>query len=216
MSVQCVIFDFDGTLFDSMYVWKDVGRKYLNMFHITPSDDFEQIITSMTLQQAAEYVQHHYLTHQSVNQIMDGVSRIVAEDYVSHILPAKGVPQLLAELAGMNVRMVIATLSEQKHVIAALQRCHLDSYFMDIITAEDVPSGKQSAQIYEKAMAAAGGRKDHTIVVEDAYFAAKTARDAGFTVVGVYEQNETEQEKMKEICDLYVEDLSKWKTGEVL
>ena len=65
-------------------------------------------------------------------------------------------------------------------------------------------------------MAAAGGRKDHTIVVEDAYFAAKTAHDAGFTVVGVYEQNETEQGKMKEICDLYVEDLSKWKTGEVL
>lgn len=35
MNLQCVIFDFDGTLFDSMYVWKDVGIRYLKHQNIT-------------------------------------------------------------------------------------------------------------------------------------------------------------------------------------
>ena len=214
MILKCVIFDFDGTLFDSMYVWKDAGTKYLNSLNIRPEDDFNETVASMTLRQAAAYVQKAYHIDQTVEQIMEGVSAIVADDYANHIEPAKGVTNLLDRLYSLHVTMVIATLSERNHVLFALKRCHLDHYFTDIITAEDVHTGKDSPLIYEKAMCACKAVKENTAVVEDAYYAAKTAHDAGFTMIGVYENNETQQEQMKEVCDLYVEDLSKWKVEE--
>ena len=51
MKISCVIFDFDGTLFDSMHVWDDVGRRYLASLGITANDDFEETIAGMTLAQ---------------------------------------------------------------------------------------------------------------------------------------------------------------------
>lgn len=214
MNLQCVIFDFDGTLFDSMYVWKDVGIRYLKHQNITPRQDFQKIVSSMTLHQAAQYVQCSYPIGQTVEQIMDGVNSLVEDEYVHHVLPAAGVEQLLKKLAERQVKMVIATLSERDHVAAALKRCHLDHYFTDIITARQVPTGKHSPQIYVAAMQACGAQKENTIVVEDSFFAAKTAHNAGFTVIGVYEKSEPEQKQMMEICDQYVMNLSQWKVEE--
>lgn len=216
MNLQCVIFDFDGTLFDSMYVWKDVGIRYLKHQNITPRQDFQQTVSSMTLYQAAQYVSCCYPIGQSAEQIMDGVNRLVEDEYVHHVLPAAGVEHLLGKLAEKQVKMVIATLSERHHVAAALKRCHLDHYFTDIITARQVPTGKHSPKIYFAAMQACGAQKENTIVVEDSFSAARTAHNAGFTVIGVYEKSEPEQKQMMEICDLYVKDLTQWKVEEFI
>ena len=82
---EIVVFDFDGTLFDSMYVWKDVGIRYLKHQNITPRQDFQQTVSSMTLYQAAQYVSCCYPIGQSAEQIMDGVNRLVEDEYVHHV-----------------------------------------------------------------------------------------------------------------------------------
>lgn len=216
MKISCVIFDFDGTLFDSMHVWDDVGRRYLASLGITANDDFEETIAGMTLAQGCEYASKTYPIHKTPMQVLEGISAIVKDDYAYRIEPKAGVKEILETLHHHNVRMIIATASDQRLVMPALKRCHMDHYFIDIVSAQDSKLDKHSPDIFEKAMHMCQGDKTDTVVIEDAYHAAFTAKKAGFTVIGVYDESEKQQNKMQEVCDIYVHTLAEWKVEEML
>ena len=49
------IFDMDGTLLDSMKVWKNLGRNYLELIGIRPPEDLEEHLATMSMLEGAEY-----------------------------------------------------------------------------------------------------------------------------------------------------------------
>mgnify|MGYP000658337907 CR=1 FL=1 len=51
------IFDMDGTLLDSMKVWKNLGRNYLELIGIRPPEDLEEHLATMSMLEGAEYFQ---------------------------------------------------------------------------------------------------------------------------------------------------------------
>ncbi|MBD8960221.1 MAG: HAD family phosphatase, partial [Clostridiales bacterium] len=69
-----------------------------------------------------------------------------------------------------------------------------------------VGKGKDTPEVYEAALRLLGLPKAEVVVFEDAYHAAKTAKDAGFRVVGVYDASEPEADKLRGIAELYTTD----------
>ena len=63
---------------------------------------------------------------------------------------------------------------------------------------------KNDPYIYCEALSFLGTKKDETLVFEDAYHAAKTAKGAGFYVAAVYDSREKAPEKMKAVSDIYL------------
>ena len=55
MSLKCCIFDFDGTLFDSMFIWDQAGELYLRGLGKTPLPSTAEDLRTMSLRQAAQY-----------------------------------------------------------------------------------------------------------------------------------------------------------------
>ena len=206
MKITSVIFDFDGTLFDSMPVWDGAGEAYLRSIGREPKPGLKETVQTMSLYQAACYLQKEYDLELTAEEIIDGVSRVVADAYRYQILPKPGVPEFLAALKEAGITMGIATASERPLIEAALVRCGLLAFFERILTCSEAKSGKDSPEIFQKMAELLHADCSNTVVFEDAFHAARTAKGAGFAVTGVYDPSEPEQDGMKKLCDCYLPD----------
>ena len=204
--IQGVIFDFDGTLFDSMFIWDTAGESYLRSIGKKPEADLQKVLKPMSLLQSAQYIREKYDIPLSVEEIMDGVNYTVENFYFHTVEPKPGVIAFLEELHRRNIRMCIATATDRYQVEAALQRCKMRHFFSEIFTCTEVGSGKDRPDIFRKAMEHLQTDRSNTAVVEDAYHAAHTAKQNSFKVVGVYDSHESRQQELLQIADVFLPD----------
>ena len=204
--IQGIIFDFDGTLFDSMFIWDTAGEVYMRSIGREPEADLQKVLKPMSLLQSAQYIREKYNIPLSVEEIMDGVNRTVEGFYFHTVEPKLGVIVFLEELYRRNIKMCIATATDRYQVEAALQRCKMRHFFSEIFTCTEVGSGKDKPDIFRKAMEHLQTDRSNTAVVEDAYHAAFTAKQDGFMVVGVYDSHESRQQELLQLADVFLPD----------
>lgn len=204
MLVKGAIFDLDGTLLDSMAVWRTVGKDYIISQGTMPHEDLEKTFKKMTLQHAAEYCQKEYGVEKSIQEIIAGINAIISDFYRYKAPLKEGMREVLEHFAEENVQMCIATANDKALAELALERLGIRKYFKEILSCDDVGAGKESPLIYEKALECLQTKKEETLVFEDMIHAIKTAKDAGFKVVGVREAVEYDQEEVKRISDYYI------------
>lgn len=200
------IFDFDGTLFDSMSIWDTAGEDYLRAIGREPRKNLRQILAALSLRQGACYLKEEYGLPLSVEAIMAGINKTVEDFYFHAVQPKPGIPEMLARLHHRGVRMCIATATDRYLIEAALDRCKLSQYFPEILTCNAVGHGKDTPHIYETALAHLGTTKADTIVFEDALHAIRTAKAAGFRVIAVYDPHEPNQAEVQALADDYLTD----------
>ena len=105
--------------------------------------------------------------------------------------------------------MTVATSNNKEEVEAAFKRTGLSSYFERIFTCEEVGAGKTKPDIYLEAAKYMGTKPEETIVFEDVLHAVRTAKKAGFLVVGLYDEaSKTEQEQIQKEADWYCREIS--------
>lgn len=71
--IKGAIFDVDGTLLDSMFIWKDVGIRYVRSRGIEPEANLSEVLFPMTLEEGAAYVMRRYGLKESIEQIVQGI-----------------------------------------------------------------------------------------------------------------------------------------------
>ena len=202
------IFDFDGTLVDSMFIWDTIGEDYLRSLGKEPHEDLKETFMTLTLEQAAEYYRTHYGVTLSVKEIVDGVNTMVEGIYRTRVALKQGVADFLAQLKENGTRMCIATVTDRYLVEETLDRLGILQYFSEIFTCAEVGYGKDKPIIYRKALEHLGTMKNETYVFEDSLFALKTAKADGFTTVGVYDRHENRQDNLKNLADYYIVDFA--------
>ena len=202
------IFDFDGTLVDSMFIWDTIGEVYLRTLGKEPHEDLKETFMTHTLEEAAEYYRTHYGVTLSVKEIVDGVNSMVEEIYRTKVTLKPRVAEYLAWLRVNGVRMCVATVTDRYLVEETLDRLGILQYFSEIFTCAEVGYGKDKPIIYRKAHEHLDTVKNETYVFEDSLFALKTAKADGFTTIGVYDRHETSQDKLKNLADYYIVDFA--------
>lgn len=210
--IQAAIFDFDGTLFDSMFIWDTAGETYLRSIGKEPADDLQSILKPMSLYQSADYLRVHYSIPLSTEDIMDGINRTVEDFYFHTVEPKPGAIDFLEELDRKGIRMCIATATDRYQVEAALVRCGMKHFFSEIFTCTEVGSGKDRPLIFRRAMEHLGTERSNTVVVEDAWHAIRTAKDDGFIVAAIFDPHESMQSSVREAADVYLADYSDMET----
>ncbi len=210
MKVQGAIFDVDGTLLDSMSIWDTIGADYLRSIGYEPRENLNEVFKNMSLLQAAEYYRHEYGVTRSIEEIMGGVNAML-EHFYRYDAPLKsGAAELLEQLRRKKVKLCIVTATDRYLVEAALERCGVLSYFDAIFTCNEVEHGKDEPIIFEVALHFLGTEKTRTVVFDDALYAIRTAKRAGFPVAAVYDSHEKAQEEIRTLADLYLEDLAQF------
>ena len=200
------IFDFDGTLVDSMFIWDTIGEDYLRSLGKEPNEDLRTVFMPLTLEEAAEYYREHYGVTLSVKEIVGGVNAMVEEIYRTRVTLKHGVADYLRWLKENGTQMCIATVTDRYLVEETLERLGILHYFSEIFTCAEVGYGKDKPIIYRKALEHLGTPREETFVFEDSLFALKTAWADEFSTVGVYDWYEDKQEDIMTLADYYISD----------
>ena len=208
--IKGAIFDFDGTLVDSMFIWDTFGEDYLRTLGKEPKENLTETFKTFTLEQAAEYYREHYGVSLSVGEIVDGVNEMVAEIYRTKVALKNGVPEFLHDLQSKGVKMCVATVTDRPIVENVLVSLGIRDFFVEILTCAEVGYNKETPHIYRAALEALGTKKDETVVFEDALHALKTAKNDGFPVAAVYDKHETRQIEMRAEADYYISDYKRF------
>ena len=205
--IKGAIFDVDGTLLDSMGIWKDVGVRYLNSIGIEAEPDLGNILFTMSIQEGAQYVKEHYHLSQETDEIEQNVLDIIS-DYYKETAPLKsGAVELLEKLRNSNIPMTIASSNNKKEIEMAFERLEIAKYFDRIFTCEEAGAGKTKPDIYLQAAEYLGSRPEETLVFEDVIHAVRTAKKAGFQVIGIYDEaSKDDQEEIQREADCYCRD----------
>lgn len=205
------IFDLDGVLLDSMAVWNDLGVRYLQKCGIQPEAGLSQILFSMSMEQGADYLKAKYQLPDTPQEILNGIEQMIRDFYFYEVQPKEGARELLQFLQDQGVKMIAATSSPREHVTKALQRNGLYDYLQQIYTTGEVGVSKHEPMIYQLAANSLGTKPEETLVFEDSLYALKTAKNAGFWAIGVYDADgETNQEGMRQTGELYLKRLSEF------
>ncbi|MEG3029361.1 MAG: HAD family phosphatase [Oscillospiraceae bacterium] len=205
MTVKGAIFDLDGTLLDSMFIWDTMGEDYLRHLGIAPKPGLNERFRTLSIMQAVEHYQTEYGLKGTSQEIIDHVNSYVGELYSGAVELKAGVLPLLELFKAHGIAMCVATATDRDIAKSALQHNGILEYFSEILTCTDVGFGKDSPVIFEKSLELLGTQKSETLVFEDALHAIATAKAAGFIVVGVFDSHcAHHQEKIKFLADYYL------------
>ena len=206
MKIKCAIFDFDGTLFDSMFIWESVGEIYLRSLGKEPKPSLREDVRALSLYQSACYFRKEYDLPLSEEQIMSGINKTIEHFYINEVMPKPYVTEFLDEMKQKGIPMCIATAFDRYQIEAALSRCGMSHYFDAIFTCSEVGYGKDEPVIFRKAMEYFNSDRSSSIIFEDALHAIKTAKNDGFTVVSVFDNSEKRQDEIRALSDCYIRD----------
>ena len=200
------IFDMDGTLLDSMPVWKRLTQGYLKQFGVHITDQDYAVTEGFSQPQVAQYFADRYPELPDAQSLMDGMDRLISARYEAIAKPKEGVLDFLEGLRRRGVKMAIATLTARRHAEKALRDRDMLDYFEFMLTIEDVGISKREPDIYLQAAARMGLEPAECTVFEDAPYACTTARRAGFRVCGMVEPAYAAgEDELRASSDLIVE-----------
>lgn len=205
MRLQSAIFDMDGTLLDSMHIWREIGPRMLRARGVEPAPDLGERLKPMTARQGAAYCKEAYGLPETVDEVYAQIEDQVKRFYENEVEAKSGVKKLLSLLRMEGVWMYVATATDRHLAEKALQHAGIRDYFRGLVTSAETGAGKDvSPEIYERAMRRLRSNKKDTVIFEDALHAIRTAKTAGFRVAAIYDPSaEEDQEEIRALADYY-------------
>lgn len=206
--IKGVIFDVDGTLFDSMGAWHDSGYNVLKSLGIDADKRIGDIFFSMTMDEVIDYIKENFSVNESRDFLKNGIHNQVEYAYRNEIELKPGVMRILDWMKDSKIPATIATSTDRFLIEIGLARLGIEDYFDEIYTATEVGKGKNYPDIFQLAMDKMGTKPEETWLFEDGLYSMITAKAYGMPVVGVYDKvSHDDQEAIKQVADIYLEDL---------
>ena len=211
MRPQGLIFDLDGTLVDSMNVWKKIDIQYLNKFGLQLPDDLQQEIEGYSFTQTAEYFKKRFQIPDSVEEIKKDWNRMVMNIYSNEVALKKGARALLERAEQNKIPCAIATSNSIELVQAVLRSNGVEKYFNAIVTGCDVGKSKPEPDVYLEAARRLKVTSAECLVFEDILAGIAGAHNAGMQVVAISDAySEYQEEDKKKNADYYVKDFEEF------
>ena len=210
MNIKGAIFDMDGTLVDSLsfweYFWRELGKKYLGINDFSPSKDDDRAVRTMIMKDAVALIKEKYNFPQSVDELFKFTMDLIKYFYREIVKEKLGATELLDYLKDKGIKICLATATDMENVLIAVKSCDLEKYFSFMITCADVGKGKDSPDIYIKAIEKLGLEKDEVCVFEDSFVALETAKKLGTKTIGIFDKFNYGQDRLKGASDFYLEE----------
>ena len=204
---KAFLFDLDGTLVDSMWMWGAIDVEYLGKFGLTCPPDLQKAIEGMSFSETAAYFKKRFALEASLEEIKADWISMSIEKYRSQVPPKPGTEAFLSWAAKQNIKMAVCTSNGREMVDAVLSSLNLARYFDCIITGCEVAAGKPSPDIYLEAARRMKVSPEECAVFEDVPAGILAGKRAGMEVFAVEDEYSLGmEEKKRALSDFYIRD----------
>lgn len=206
--IKGAIFDVDGTLLDSMPAWHELGSRYLERLGLLAEPGLNEKLFTLSFEEGAAYMKEHYQLPDDPTTIIHEILSMIADFYADEVILKPGMKDILVFLNRLGIPMIVASSGHREHIVNALQRLDCLSYFKEILTCSEVGAGKSNPRIYLQASQIIGADPKDIYVFEDALYAANTAYQAGFPIVGIYDEDSCQDEQaLRKLSRFYLKEM---------
>ncbi|MDL2251121.1 HAD superfamily hydrolase (TIGR01509 family) [Lachnospiraceae bacterium PF1-22] len=205
---NAVIFDLDGTLVDSMWVWRAVDDEFLARYNQVKPEDLESRMEGMSYREVAQLFLDSFpeLPH-DLTMIMDEWQEMTYTKYCEEVPLKPGVPEFLEEMKRSGKKMGIATSNSEELARAVLEARGIASYFDAVCTADEARKGKPAPDVYLLAAKKLAVLPERCLVFEDVPMGILAGKNAGMQVCTVADDFSKEQiQRKRELADYYITD----------
>ena len=204
MSITGAIFDFDGTLFDSMHVWKGYKDNFFNYLGIELTEEDKDAFKGLFLRETFLLAIERFNLKYTYEELLSKLFDYIKARYLNETGPKNDIIEFLEKLKAKGVKIGIATATGEPALEAVLEKYGMLHYFSSIYSTYTVGASKTEPKVYDVVLREIGTEKETTWVFEDALYAAKTAKSNGYNVVGIFDKSEPNQDELRELVDIYI------------
>lgn len=205
--IDAVIFDLDGSLVDSMWMWRAIDIEYLGRFGIPLPEDLQSKIEGMSFSETAVYFKEFFHIPDSLEKIKADWNRMAWDKYTNEVPLKPGIPEFLEGCRKNRIMLGIAT-SNSRELVENIAGVHnLRDYFTCIMTGCDVAHGKPAPDIYLAVAEKLNVKPEKCLVFEDIIPGIQAGKSAGMKVCAVEDAYSLHAKESKQsLADFYIED----------
>ena len=205
---KAVIFDMDGSLVDSMWIWPEVDRIYMEKYGLEQPEDFHKAIEGKSNTETAQYFVDTFRTlDRTVEEVKAEWQEMTMELYRTKVFPKPGAMEFLDDMKHSGVLLGIATSNNRTLAEAALRARGMMEYFDSVRTSCEVSAGKPAPDVYLKVAEDLRVRPEDCLVFEDVPNGIRAGKNAGMEVCAVDDLfSRQDEEEKKRLADYFIHD----------
>lgn len=208
-NIEAVIFDLDGTLVDSMWMWKQIDIDYLARYNLDFPSDLQKVIEGFSFTETAEYFKKRFKLADNIDKIKSDWNDMARDIYANKVPMKEGAMDFLNYLKSKKIPMGIATSNSRELAEIVLDKHNIKGYFDSIRTSCQVDKGKPSPDVYLQVAKDLQVEAENCLVFEDVPQGIMAGKNANMKVCAVYdEHSKKETEQKKRLAEYYIHSMT--------
>lgn len=209
-NIDAVIFDMDGTLLDSMWIWPDIDDVFLDKYDLDKPEGFHEGMEGKSYSETAQYFLDLFpsLTH-TIEEIMDEWNEMAHDRYISQVQLKPGAKEFILSMREVGIKTGIATSNSRFLVNDTLKALGISELFDSVRTSCEAGAGKPAPDVYLLVASDLAVKPEKCLVFEDVPMGILSGLNAGMRTCAVEDDFSRPQEKKKrELADFYIYDFN--------
>lgn len=206
-NIKAVIFDLDGTLVDSMWMWKQIDIDYCKKCNVDMPLDLQKEIEGLSMRETAVYFKENLNIDHSIEEMMSDWNDMARQTYTYDVDFKIGCKDFLDNLKNNGIKTGIATSNSRELLNAVTAALNLEDYIDCFKTGDEVGRGKPAPDIYLAVADELGVAPEECLVFEDIIPGLQAGINAGMKTCAVADDysKDVDDEK-RELADYYIVD----------
>ena len=207
--MKAAVFDLDGTLLDSMWLWKSLANNYLKSIDIEPPEDLRETLKKLSLLEGCHYIKDRFQLSKTPEEINDEMEELLESHYANHFLLKPYVLETLKDFKNRNIRMCLATATADNLVIKALERLEIGDYFEFIQTSNNIGIGKSNPEFFQAVIKRLDIEPKDIWVFEDALHCMISAKKCDLNIVALMDDSAiSDRQAIEKVANICIDDFS--------
>lgn len=201
------MFDLDGTLVDSLWIWKDIDIEFLGKHGLELPEDLQPALDGMSFYETAVYMKERFSLPETPEELMDIWNDMAKDKYAKEVPLKKGVKEFLQKLKKEGIKTGVASSNSILLIETTLKANGVYEYFDSIHSANEVAKGKPAPDIYELVAKELKVQPKDCLVFEDIVMGIMAGKSAQMETCAVYDEHSAQAtEEKKKLADHYIMD----------